>query len=404
MKQPLALLAALLLAPLAAQAQVPQSLDELWADFPRLDQLTPLETEILKEWTQDGVACRIVRFQVGVFQGAPARVAAFYAFPEQGTKLPALLSLHGGGQSASLDGVLADAQRGYAALSLNWGGNKLNFGRSPLTYDGPQTDWGRLDATHPPQRNKAHNHFAGSLTPDEFTLDRVESPRNSNWFVVLMAARRAVTFLEQQPEVDPGRIGVYGHSMGGKLTTNLAGIDPRIKAAVPSCGGGGDVLESQTELPGCLKNHAYRVGTGLHLRQRLHPAHHLPDAVAVADQRLPRPDRQHGLELAESAGRADAVQHLTAPESPPRGRAPHHPASVVRAASERRLPDASHPAAGTESADAATACRAVSVTPDDSQPVQRVDIYYSTDPHELTRFWRDALAVQDGTRWRRPAR
>jgi dienelactone hydrolase len=107
-----------------------------------------------------------------------------------------------------------------------------------MVYDGPQTDWGKLDATHPPQRNKA-NHFAGPLTPDEFTLDSVESPRNSNWFLVLTAARRAVTFLEQQPEADPSRIGAYGHSMGGKLTTDLAGIEPRIKAAVPSCGGAG---------------------------------------------------------------------------------------------------------------------------------------------------------------------
>ena len=104
-----------------------------------------------------------------------------------------------------------------------------------MTYDGPQTDWGKLDATHPPQRNKV-NHFAGALTPDDYTLDTVESPRNSNWFLVLMAARRAITFLEQQPEVDPARIGVYGHSMGGKLTTDLAGIDKRVKAAVPSCG------------------------------------------------------------------------------------------------------------------------------------------------------------------------
>jgi hypothetical protein len=41
----------------------------------------------------------------------------------------------------------------------------------------------------------------------------------------------------------------------------------------------------------------------------------------------------------------------------------------------------------------------VSVTPDDSQPAQRVDIYYSLDPHALTRFWRDAKAVKVGTQW-----
>ena len=34
------------------------------------------------------------------------------------------------------------------------------------------------------------------------------------------------------------------------------------------------------------------------------------------------------------------------------------------------------------------------VTPNDSQPVQRVNAYYSPDPHALTRFWRDANAVK----------
>lgn len=249
-------------------AGVPQTLAELWADFPKLDRATPLAIEVLKAWEQEGVVCRLIRFQVGVFKGAPARVAAFYAFPKGGTKLPALVELHGGGQSASLNSVVVYAQRGYAGISLNWGGNKLNFGGAPVTYDGPQTDWGKLDATHPPQRNKA-NHFAGPLTPDEYTLDALESPRNSNWFLVLLVARRAITFLEQQPEVDATRIGAHGHSMGGKLTTNLAGIDRRIKAAVPSCGGSGDLVESEAVVPGgsrtkrtalelaCISDNAY---------------------------------------------------------------------------------------------------------------------------------------------------
>ena len=57
----------------------------------------------------------------------------------------------------------------------------------------------------------------------------------------------ALPFLEHQPEVDAARLGAFGHSMGGKLTTDLAGIDPRVKAAVPSCGGAGDILQSQTD-------------------------------------------------------------------------------------------------------------------------------------------------------------
>ena len=46
--------------------KVQVNLDELWAGFyPRVE---PLEPEVWKEWEQDGAACRIVRYQVGVFQ------------------------------------------------------------------------------------------------------------------------------------------------------------------------------------------------------------------------------------------------------------------------------------------------------------------------------------------------
>jgi hypothetical protein len=40
---------------------VPQNLDELWTDFPRLERDTPLEAETLKEWNEGDVVCRVVR-------------------------------------------------------------------------------------------------------------------------------------------------------------------------------------------------------------------------------------------------------------------------------------------------------------------------------------------------------
>jgi hypothetical protein len=41
----------------------------------------------------------------------------------------------------------------------------------------------------------------------------------------------------------------------------------------------------------------------------------------------------------------------------------------------------------------------VAVTPDTALPIRSVDIYYTVDPHVLTRFWRDAGAVRQGDRW-----
>ena len=48
-------------------------------------------------------------------------------------------------------------------------------------------------------------------------------------YLLTLGARRGLTFLEQQAQVDPERIGVYGHSMGGNLTVYVAGTDNRVK-------------------------------------------------------------------------------------------------------------------------------------------------------------------------------
>jgi dienelactone hydrolase len=48
--------------------------------------------------------------------------------------------------------------------------------------------------------------------------------------------RRAVDALASFPEVDPQRIGVIGHSLGGHNALFVAAFDQRIKAVVTSCG------------------------------------------------------------------------------------------------------------------------------------------------------------------------
>jgi len=48
--------------------------------------------------------------------------------------------------------------------------------------------------------------------------------------------RRAVDLLQSLSEVDPERIGVIGHSLGGHNSIFVAVFDPRIKAVVSSCG------------------------------------------------------------------------------------------------------------------------------------------------------------------------
>ncbi len=47
--------------------------------------------------------------------------------------------------------------------------------------------------------------------------------------------RRALDYLSSRPDVDPDRLGVTGCSGGGCITTYIAALDPRIKAAAPAC-------------------------------------------------------------------------------------------------------------------------------------------------------------------------
>jgi len=48
--------------------------------------------------------------------------------------------------------------------------------------------------------------------------------------------RRAVGVLRSLPYVDPNRIGVIGHSLGGHNALFLAVFDPRVRVIVSSCG------------------------------------------------------------------------------------------------------------------------------------------------------------------------
>lgn len=48
---------------------------------------------------------------------------------------------------------------------------------------------------------------------------------------------QALDFLVLLPEVDAGNIGTIGHSLGGRDSMEIIAFDPRVKAAVVSCGG-----------------------------------------------------------------------------------------------------------------------------------------------------------------------
>ena len=211
---------------------VPQTVADLWKDYDARKE--PLDVQVVKEWKADGVVTRYVTFKVGTFKGAESRIAAYYSFPGNGEKNAAFVWSHGGGQRADKSRGIYFARQGFATVDINW------LGRPMEPEIDVNTDWGKVDPTQGPRfYSKAlRKGWKRNLQPDEYSIDPVPSPRNTNWFLLTVAARRAITFLEQQPEVDPDRIGFSGFSMGGMITA-LTAIDSRLKAVVPFVGGTG---------------------------------------------------------------------------------------------------------------------------------------------------------------------
>ena len=242
--------------------------------------------------------------------------------------------------------------------------------------------------------------------PGDKYLDPFESPRNNNWYLLTLGARRGLTFLEQQPEVDADHLGVYGHSMGGNLTVYVAGTDNRVKAAAPSVGGSGFRSEPWPLLPqvklerpnGDVRLFKATLGFESYAPQIKRSA-----AVAGIDQRLPR---DHGRHLPHR--RVDPAQ-----ERPLLVHAAHEPsvhtgvrrdeAALVRpipqgrALPSRRTPDSKLVLATDDHV------AELQVTPDSSQAVAEVHVYYSVDPDPRARFWRSAEVREDGQTPGRPS-
>ena len=228
--------------------EVPQNVTDLWKDYDPISE--DLDVKVIKEWKEGEVVTKYITFKVGTFKGTDSRIVAYYSFPDNGQKSPAFVWCHGGGQRAERPRGVYFAKQGFATVDINW------LGR-PMENDiDENTDWGNVDPTQGPRfYSKAlRKSWKRSLQPDEYTIDPVPSPRNSNWFLLVVAAKRAITFLEQQPEVRADRIGFDGFSMGGAVTSMTA-MDPLLKAAVPCVGGTGFLDE---DFPGGLEDTSIR--------------------------------------------------------------------------------------------------------------------------------------------------
>ena len=369
-----------------AQGTPPRSVQALWEDVdPARD---PLDIRVVRQWEEDGLVLHYLTFHVGTFKGRPARLAAFYGYPRKGEKLPGLLHLHGGGQRAFLHEVRYYARRGYACLSINWGGREME-GAMP---GDPNTDWGAVDPT---QKNVPGY---SNLLPGEKYLDKFQSPRNNNWYLLTIAGRRGLPFLERQAVVDRERLGVYGHSMGGNLAVYVAGTDDRVKVAAPSVGGQGFRTINWELLPGQrrkvprgdmklyretlgFQSYAPRIRAPLLWLSSTNDFHGIMDDTYRTGALIP-----HG---AVRYAFAPHLNHRFTPDfavTRPLWLDQH----LKKGLSLPEMPAVSLLLEGVPK---------FRVTPVRSHPVARVEIMYSVDPDPRARFWRTASSSRQGGTW-----
>ena len=265
------------------------------------------------------------------------------------------------------------------------------------------TDWGKVDPTQGPRfYSKAlRKGWKRNLQPDEYSIDPVVSPRNANWFLLTVAARRSITFLERQAEVDAGKLGFSGFSMGGMITA-LTAIDPRLKAVVPFVGGSGF---KYVDFPGGIKGSSIRnhFEDDLELYQNTIDAsgywplvkcpvlflsstndfHSTFERIYQSMDLLKHSDWQVSTNVHQNHGPGPEQwvllnlwfdQHLSGTEQ----NIPITPPSTLMV--ERST-------------------ARFTVTPGDQHRLIGTEIYFSYDPNSRTRFWNRADAVRSGQSW-----
>lgn len=375
--------------PVLTQDQVPTSVEALWEGYD--PDAEPLEVEVIREWKEDGCIVRYLTYTIGTFKGEKAVMAAFYAAPESPKgKIPGLIQMHGGGQRAMVASAKYGAENGYACLSINWGGREME-GAQPGE---PTTDWGAVNPTQ-----KHNSHYSKLLPDPPFTLDSFESPRNNNWFLITLGAKRGISFLQQQPEVDGENIGAFGHSMGGFLTVMLAGADARVKASAPSCGGSGSA-------PPIIRNRSHAGVRSMNsdlYHQTIDPAEYAKRIRTPILYVGPHNDFNGILDNMYENWKAipsETVGYAVTPHMNHRA-TPEFAFANLLWFEDHLKGTFDYPGTPklTVDLEGRGGVPVAVLAPEQIDRVTGVEVFYSVDPHILTRFWRRATVERNNAVW-----
>ncbi len=173
----------------------------------------------LEETTQTGVLAIV--YKAMPYRGNKNHVFCYYSSPsllEYGDTshdkdIPAVVCIHGGGGSASASWVKLLAEKGYAAIAMDWRGHS--------TSESTQQENGFVESS-------------GS-TPYYTAWD----DQTEDWYYQCIGSMIAAnSLIRSMPGVDKDRVGCTGYSWGGIIISTLIGIDQRFAAAIPVYGCG----------------------------------------------------------------------------------------------------------------------------------------------------------------------
>lgn len=177
------------------------------------------------EWTNEDGPIRSLLYKGLEYQGRPTRVFAYVGVPEprEGIKrFPGVVLVHGGGGTAFREWAELWAKRGYVAIAMDLAGYNPIEGKNPH------------DA-----KNRERLPDGGPDQGDEDKFGRIDSAVTEQWpYHAVANVILAHSLIRSLPRVDPDRTAVTGISWGGYLTSIVAGVDNRFKAAVPVYGCG----------------------------------------------------------------------------------------------------------------------------------------------------------------------
>ena len=208
--------------------------------------------EVLSETKKEGYTRYLVRYNVT----ANRKTEAFLLVPDKLDRpAPAVVALHDHGgfyyfgkekiteteqplpcltkhiDSAYAGRAFADelARNGFVVLvpdAFYFGSQRLELDELPDAFTAPVR--GLTPGSN--EYVAAHRDVAG---PHEELVAKTIFAAGSTWPGILFQGDRAsVDYLLTRPEVDAGRIGCMGLSIGGYRSAHLFGLDPRIKAGV----------------------------------------------------------------------------------------------------------------------------------------------------------------------------